>query len=301
MEDPYRVLGVARTATADEIRQAYRRLAKKLHPDVNPADKSSGNRFSEVTAAYDLLSDEAKRARFDRGEIDASGAERVRAGWRTHGGAQAGPRAGRAGPEFGGGGFNPEDLFAELFGRGRRRNRAPKGEDIRVALKVPFVDAITGEKLPLVLPDGRVVNVSVPPGTEHGQTLRLRGQGGAGPEGALGDVYVAIEVEPHPRFRREGATVLVDLPISLAEAVEGATVEVPTVDGPVDLKVPPGANTGTRLRLKGRGAPIRAGGGRGDQIVVLQVVLPDPPDPELAEFLAGWAKRHRGPPPRRFG
>ncbi|MGE0725371.1 MAG: DnaJ C-terminal domain-containing protein [Alphaproteobacteria bacterium] len=300
MNDPYKTLGVARSASAEEIKQAYRKLAKKLHPDLHPGNRANETRFKEVTAAYDLLSDADKRAKFDRGEIDAGGAEKPRGfrwsaeaggGGRGPGGAgAAGGAGGRFGFEF------ADDIFADLFGRHRRAGQAPPpppeglGHDIRLALRVPFLEAVKGGKQPLPLPDGRVVNVNVPPGADDGLQLRLRGQA-ASPFGPAGDVYVTIEVEPHPVFSRQGDDIHSTVPVSLGEAVSGATIRVPTVDGPVDLKVAAGANSGTRLRLRGKGV-ARRGGTRGDHYVTLSVTLPDPLDPELREFVERWSKTH---------
>ncbi|MCC7275849.1 MAG: J domain-containing protein, partial [Alphaproteobacteria bacterium] len=257
MDDPYKVLGVPRTASAAEIKQAYRKLAKKLHPDMQPGGRA-GDRFKEVTAAYDLLSDADKRGRFDRGEIDASGAERAQTfRWGGEGaGAGAGRRrAGAAGTGGGRFGFEfSDDIFADLFGRGRQRGAPAEegGHDIRITLRVPFLDAIRGGKRPVQLPDGRVVNVTVPPGTESGQQLRLRGQAPS-LMGDAGDVYVVIEVEPHPTFTRDGADIHATVPVTLGEAVLGATIRVETIDGPVSLRVPAGSNSGSRLRLRGKG------------------------------------------------
>lgn len=298
MDDPYRTLGVAQTATAEEIKQAYRKLAKKLHPDMHPGNRTNEARFKEVTAAYDLLSDADKRARFDRGEIDAGGAERARrwsAGAGAERGSGAGPgRAGAAGGRFG---FDfADDIFADLFGRHRRGGQqAPPppegiGHDVRIGLRVPFLDAVKGSKRPVHLPDGRVVNVNVPPGAEDGMQLRLRGQA-VSPFGPAGDVYVTIEVEPHAEFTREGADIHSTVPITIGEALAGATIRVETVDGPVDLKVAPGANSGTRLRLRGKGAAASKGA-RGDHYVTLSVKLPDPPDKELSALVERWAQAH---------
>ncbi len=304
MNDPYQVLGVARTATAAEVKQAYRKLAKKLHPDMQQGKGGNETRFKEITAAYDLLSDTEKRARFDRGEIDASGAERAPGfRWGSEGPRARGGRAGAghpgaghpgAGPGAGGGRFNFEfadDIFADLFGRGRRPPPPPEadGQDIRLTMRVPFIDAVKGAKRPLQLPDGRVVNVTIPPGTEDGQQLRLRGQ--APPSLGGGDVYVAIEVEPHPDFTRSGNDILSTVPVTLGEAVLGATIRVDTVDGPVGLKVPPGANSGRRMRLRGKGL-AHAQGGRGDHYVTLSVTLPEVQDEELRRFVEGWSERH---------
>lgn len=288
MNDPYQVLGIPRTATAAEVKQAYRRLAKKLHPDLQQGNRANEARFKEVTAAYDLLSDAEKRARYDRGEIDASGSER---GPTFRWGGETRTRAGRAGA--GGARFNFEfadDIFADLFGRGPRRPPPPETDlqDIRLTLRVPFIDAARGTKRPLQLPDGRIVNVTIPPGTEDGQQLRLRGQAPAQMGG--GDVYVTIEVEPHPDFTRVGNDVISTVPVTLAEAVLGATIRVDTVAGPVSLKVPAGANSGLRMRLRGKGL-TNAQGMTGDHYVTLSVTLPEEQDEELRRFVESWSKR----------
>ncbi|MGE0715556.1 MAG: DnaJ C-terminal domain-containing protein [Alphaproteobacteria bacterium] len=301
MDDPYKVLGVPRSASAADIKQAYRKLAKKLHPDVQQGNQANEQRFKEVTAAYDLLSDAEKRGRFDRGEIDASGAERPQGfGWGAAAGAGGGGRTRRSTGAAGGGRFGgfefSDDIFADLFGRGGRRGRAEApmdeggGADIRMTIRVPFLDAIKGGKHPVQLPDGRVVNVTIPPGTEDGQQLRLRGQAPS-MLGASGDVYVVIEVEPHPVFRRDGADIDATVPVTLAEAVLGGTIRVETVDGAVGLKVPPGSNSGTRLRLRGKGV-LTARGVRGDHYVTLSVTLPETVDPELRELVERWSRSH---------
>jgi DnaJ-class molecular chaperone len=301
MRDPYQLLGVARDANQDAIKKAFRKLAKKLHPDLNPGNKKVEQEFKEVNAAYDLLSDPEKRARFDRGEIDASGAERPeRSFYRAY--AEGGGNAKYREAEFGE--FSAEDILSELFGRGRR-NRQPtraRGEDVSYTLPVSFVDAANGAKKRVTLADGKTLDVTIPPGTEHGQTLRLKGQGmpglGGGP---AGDAYVEIQVEPHAFFTRKDSNVHLEVPVTLPEAVLGATLTVPTVDGKVSIKVPPGSNTGSTLRLKGRGIIDRKSGQRGDQYVTLKVVLPERPDPELQQFLERWSATHGYDPRAKLG
>ena len=265
MRDPYQILGVARDADQDTIKKAFRKLAKKLHPDLNPGNKKVEQEFKEVNAAYDLLSDPQKRARFDRGEIDASGAERPeRSFYRAY--AEGGGNAKYREAEFGE--FSAEDILSELFGRGRRNRQPPRmrGEDVTYTLAVSFVDAANGAKKRVTLADGKTLDVTIPPGTEHGQTLRLKGQGMPGVGGGpAGDAYVEIQVEPHAFFTRKDSNVHLEVPVTLPEAVLGATLTVPTVDGKVSIKVPPGSNTGTTLRLKGRGIVDRKSGQRGDQ------------------------------------
>jgi DnaJ-class molecular chaperone len=301
MRDPYQILGVARDADQDTIKKAFRKLAKKLHPDLNPGNKKVEQQYKEVNVAYDLLSDPQKRARFDRGEIDASGAERPeRSFYRAY--AEGGGNAKYREAEFGE--FSAEDILSELFGRGRRNRQPPRmrGEDVTYTLAVSFVDAANGAKKRVTLADGKTLDVTIPPGTEHGQTLRLKGQGMPGVGGgSAGDAYVEIQIEPHAFFTRKDSNVHLEVPVTLPEAVLGATLTVPTVDGKVSIKVPPGSNTGTTLRLKGRGILDRKSGQRGDQYVTLKVVLPERPDPELAEFLERWSATHGYDPRAKLG
>jgi DnaJ-class molecular chaperone len=284
--DPYETLGVKKDASQDAIQKAYRRLAKKLHPDLNPGNKQAEEQFKAVSAAYDLLSDPQKRARFDRGEIDASGAERPRQTYyRDFADAPSNPYASGAGfADFAG----MDDILSEIFGRQARGDVRMRGADAHYRLMLDFLDAINGGKQQLTLPDGSVLDVTIPPGTNDGQILRLRGKGrpgiGGGPPG---DALIEIEVRPHPLFTRKGDDIYVELPISLREAVLGGKVNVPTPSGAVTMTVPKWANTGTRLRRKGRGAP-RADGTRGDGYVTLKVLLPERPDPELEKFIAQW-------------
>ncbi len=290
--DPYATLGISRTATADDIRRAYRTLAKELHPDVRPGDKQAEERFKKATAAFNLLSDPAMKSRFDRGEIDADGNERVaafhsrpRQSARAHAGAGAGPQdAFDLGDIF-------SDLFGPNFGNGRSYSRM-RGRDIRFTLEIDFLDAINGARRRVSLAEGRTLDVAIPAGVESGQVLRLKGQGGPGVQGGpAGDALVELTVRSHPFFRRDGQDVHMDLNVSLTEAVEGARVQAPTPTGPVTLTVPAGSNTGKTLRLKGKGVA-----GQGDQFVRLQVVLPDTPDEELRKFIKKWPKRDYVPP-----
>ena len=286
MKDPYETLGVSKTATADDIRKAYRKLAKKYHPDLNPGNKAAEASFKDIGAANDLLSDPDKRARFDRGEIDAAGDPRQeRPTYRSYADAGAG-----GGARYSGGGEAPfGDIFADLFAQSHARSTRPmRGRDASYSLAVDFVDAITGAQQRLTLPDGRTLDVRVPPGMEDGQTLRLRGQGGEGANGGpAGDALITVQVFPHPVFRRDGDTIHVELPVTLKEAVLGGRVTVPTVTGSVTMSVPPRSDTGAVLRLRGRGVPARGGQAAGDQLVTLKVVLTDADD-ALAEFLRTW-------------
>jgi DnaJ-class molecular chaperone len=296
-DDPYQILGVQRTASADDIRAAYRKLARKLHPDLNPGDKAAEERFKQVAGAHDLLGDAEKRARFDRGEIDASGAERA---------AQPPPRSGSYGPAAGEyadySGFadiaGNDDLLAELLARFGQRGGAPgaaglgiPGATLRARLKMPFLDAVLGSTQQVGLPDGGRIELKVPPGTSSGDVLRLAGKGGAGIGGGPpGDLLITIEVTPHPRFRREQDDIVFELPVALHEAVLGARVEVEAPGGTVRLAVPAGSNHGTILRLRGRGVP-RADGSRGDALAKLVLALPPEPDPALKSFLETWPGR----------
>ena len=296
--DPYATLALGRTATADEIRRAYRAMAKELHPDVRPNDKQAEERFKKATAAFNLLSDPVMKSRYDRGEIDADGNERMafssrpRQGARAHAGAGAGPGPGAGGPQDA---FDLGDIFSDLFGPGFGNGRSysrMRGRDIRFTLEVDFLDAINGAKRRVSLAEGRTLDVAIPAGVESGQVLRLKNQGGAGVQGGpAGDALVELTVRPHAFFRREGQDVHMDLNISLTEAVEGARIQAPTPTGPVTLTIPAGSNTGKTLRLKGKGVA-----GQGDQFVKLQVMLAETPDEDLKKFVKKWPKRDYVPP-----
>ena len=290
--DPYVTLGLSRGAAADDIRQAYRKLAKELHPDVRPGDKDAEERFKRVTSAFNLLSDPATRARFDRGEIDADGNEKMGFGSRPSG------RGGAAGAAESP--FDLGDIFSDLFGSAGPRGAGGaaggygrmRGRDIRFSLEIDFLDAANGGKRRVQLSEGRTLDVAIPPGVESGQVLRLKSQGGQGVHGGPpGDALVELSVKAHPFFRRDGNDILMDLPISLTEAVEGAKIQAPTVSGPVALQIPVGANSGMTLRLKGKGV-----GGQGDQLVRLLVMLPETADDELKKFIKRWPKRDVKPP-----
>lgn len=306
MADPYSILGVQRSASEKDIKSAYRKLAKELHPDTNKDNPKATERFSEVTRAYDLLSDKDKRARFDRGEIDADGNP---AG--PFGGGFGGGGFGRGGSQGGfrhdggfeggfGGGGGPDgvdigDIFEGLFGGrggmggggmgGGRRGPPPKGANVSYRLQVSFVDAASRANQRITLSDGKTIDLKLPAGVESGQQMRLGGKGEAGP-GGNGDAIVTIEIGHHPFYERDGDNIRLDLPISLGEAVHGAKVKVPTVDGQVMLTVAPGTSSGRTLRLKGRGF-TRKDGTRGDQLVTLQIDIPAD-DPDLKARLDGW-------------
>jgi DnaJ-class molecular chaperone len=284
--DPYSVLGVKKDASQDEIQKAYRRLAKKLHPDLNPGNKRAEEQFKEASAAYDLLSDADKRARFDRGEIDASGAERAqRHYYRDFAEGGGSPYSNDAGfADF----AASDDILSQIFGGEGRFNMRMHGADVHYGLELDFLDAINGGKRQITLPDGSVLDVNIPPGTRDGQILRLRGKGRPGNRGGPpGDALIEIHVRPHRIFVRKGDDIHINLPISLSEAVLGGKVQVPTPSGPVTMTVPRWSNTGTVLRLKEKGVP-RVEGSRGDEFVTLRVMLPEKPDPELEKFVANW-------------
>ncbi len=287
MKDPYQILGVAKTASAEEIRKAYRVLAKKLHPDLNPGNKHAEDQFKEVAAANDLLSDPEKRRRYDAGEIDASGAETAPHPqyYRDYAG---GPGGRRYESQSGFADFaEGDDLLAELLRRSREQARRAPGADLHYGLTIPFLDAVNGATKTITLPQGGTLNVTIPPGIENGQILRLRGKGAPAPaEGAPGDALVEIAIEPHRFFTRQDDDILLDLPITLKEAALGGEVRTPTPTGSVMLKVPMHANTGDVLRLKGKGVKRR--GKAGDELVKLKVMMPQAPDPDLDAFLSGW-------------
>ena len=297
--DPYDALGLTKTATAEDIKKAYRRLVRTSHPDLHPDDPDAEARFKEVAAAYDILKDPDTRARFDAGEIDGLGAERPqRRYYRDF--TDAPDNAYQQGRGFGPN-VDPADIFAEIL---RNRGRSAQsdfgesgfsaaGPDARYTLDVPFRDAVRGSETRITLPGGQGLAVKIPRGTEDGQTLRLRGKGAPGfGGGPAGDALITIFVRPHPVFRREGNNILLTLPITIDEAVLGGKVMAPTIDGPVSLTVPPGASSGQMLRLRGRGIAYAQGKSPGDQMVELRIVAPPKTDASLRDFLAEWRKTH---------
>jgi DnaJ-class molecular chaperone len=302
-QDPYSVLGVPKDASPDAIKAAFRKLAKKHHPDLNPGNATAEARFKAATAANELLSDPEQRARFDRGEINAEGQPAERRYYNQYADGEQGARYRQPGAgdhDFG-------DIFADLFrqsqagagtgagaggGRGGAGARAFRGEDKTFSLTVPFLEAALGGSRRMTLPEGRTLDVAIPPGLTDGQVLRLRGQGQAGWNGgAPGDALIEMTVAPHSVFRREGNDIHLDLPVTAAEAVLGAKVAVPTLTGPVTLTVPRHSDTGKSLRLRGRGIPAHGTRAAGDLYVRLTVVT-GTPDAALEEALRAWMERH---------
>ncbi len=291
--DPYAVLGVERTANQDAIRRAYRAIAKKHHPDLNPDDPEAERLFKQAAAAYDIVGDAEKRARYDRGEIDASGQERP----------EPPPSSGFGRSDFMAqeGFADPADLEAflnEMFGGAgaRTRRRPMRGADVFLVVSIPFRLACTGGTRKVSMPNRPAFDLRIPPAVDDGDLIRAPGLGEPGYDGAPpGDALVEIHVEPHPYFTRKDADILLDLPITIAEAVVGGVARAPTVHGPVDLKIPANAEAGRRLRLKGKGL-ADGRGGFGDQYVRLVIVPPDRPDPELADCLTKWAARAKQNP-----
>lgn len=300
-KDPYEALGLTKKATTDEIKKAYRKIARTNHPDLNPDDPSAEARFKDAGRAYDLLKDPEQRRRFDAGEIDATGAEQAPRGYYrdearrpenpyTQSGHQTG------GDPFGEG-FDADDFFASFArsrggaGFGRAGTGDMRGQDVRYRLAVPFLDAVRGSKTRITLPDGKGLEVTIPEGAQDGQTLRLRGKGEAGYGGGeAGDAYITLDVAPHPSFERIGDDILLTLPISIDEAILGGKVRVDTISGAVNVTVPQGASSGRVLRLKGRGVKGRSG--KGDQRVTLNIVSPPKIDDDLKHFMEGWRKNH---------
>jgi len=307
-EKLYDVLGVSKTATEKEISSAYRKLAKKYHPDLHPGDKIAEEKFRELSRAHEILRDKDKRARYDRGEIDEQGHEQAPFGF---GGQSAGGPGGQGGTRtwhFHQGSMDDMgdlgDVFSTIFGAGGGPSgfAGPGGfggfdpgpQDARYRLDVDFLDAAKGTKKRITLPEGKSLDVSIPAGTENGHTLRLKGQGPADGKGRKGDALIQVTVRPHRQFKRKGLDIELELPISIDEAVLGAKVRVPTIHGAVTATVPKGSNSGAKLRLKGKG--IHAHGKVGDQYVRLSVMVPETPDPELEKFLSAWRDKKKHDP-----
>ena len=297
--DPYKELGVSRTASAEEIKKAFRKLAKELHPDKNPGNTVADERFKRITAAFDLVGDAEKRAKYDRGEIDADGREQFRGGGfgGAHGGRAGGNPFGQGGGPQSGAGFENIDLdeiFGGMFGGGAGRGRgggagtgyAPKGQDVRATLEISLEDSISGNTRRIQFSDGRTLDVTIPKGASEGQVIRLKGQGAPGRGGPAGDALIELKVGKHPVFTRDGADLTMDQPVALFDAVLGGKVPVPTPEGTVSMTIPKGSNSGQTLRLKGRGAFV--GGKRGDLLAKLVVTLPETPDETLVKFAQDW-------------
>jgi DnaJ-class molecular chaperone len=297
MADPYQTLGLTKTATDEDIRRAYRKLAKEHHPDLNPSNKDAEARFKDISAAYALLSDPEKRRAFDAGEIDASGQPQAeRRFYRDYAGAGAGFRYEQ--PEDLGGFEGLGDIFADLM-RGRREGGGRgtgeaqfrmQGGDLHYTLPVEFLEAVNGAKKRVDMPDGKTLGITIPAGVEDHQTLRLKGQGrpglGGGPSG---DALITVMVRPHAAFRRDGNDIKSVLPVTLNEAVSGGTVQAETITGPVSVKVPKHSNTGRILRLRGKGVQGKV---KGDHLIELQVVLPPHPDDALEKAVSEWESQH---------
>jgi DnaJ-class molecular chaperone len=313
-DDPYALLGIPKTASEDDIRKAFRKLAKELHPDLNPGDRAAVERFKKVSAAYELLSDPEKRRKFDSGEIDAAGEPR-RAyqpqgaagpfGWR--GGARPGPGFGQGQQQAEEFGFS--DIFSDIFGgRGGRGSSSGtrfggdiRGSDVRYTLEIDFLEAVTGARKRVTMPEGGLLDLTVPEGVTDGQVLRLKGKGGPGFRGGEpGDALIEIKVRPHPRFKRVGDDIAIDLPIGIDEAVLGAKVEVPTITGRVSLTIPKGTDSGRVFRLRGKGVKNTTTGSTGDQLVTVRIVLPEKIDDSLAYFMSEWRQKN-GYDPRQKG
>ena len=307
-QDLYQELGVSRSASGDEVRRAFRKLAKELHPDKNPGDKKAEERFKKVSAAFDILGDEDKRKKYDRGQIDANGHETMGAGFDpfSRGGRRpAGGWEQAEGMLFEGVDIN--DILGEMFGEQRRargfgggfRQPQPRGQDVRATLQIDIEDAVRGGKKRVSFSDGRTLDVTIPTGAHEGQVLRLKGQGAPG-RGGAGDALIELRFAPHPVYRREGDQLVMDLLVSFPDAVLGAKVEAPTPDGTVALTVPRGSNSGATLRLKGRGLPDARTGRRGDLLARVMIMLPEPPDTELEAIAERWRKE-KGYAPKRKG
>jgi DnaJ-class molecular chaperone len=300
-KDLYAILGVKRTASNDEIRRAYRKLAKDLHPDQNKGDPKAEEQFKLVSAAFAVLGNPEKRKRYDAGEIDAMGNERANPFYRDYHPGEAGARGGFDGG-FNAGGGDFSDLFGDLFGRrGSGGAFTMRGMDFRYNLDISFLEAVNGTKKRVQFPDNETLDIQVPSGVESGQTLRLKHKGGPGAgRGEPGDALIELKVAPHPLFGRDGDNITLEVPISLHEAVLGARIEVPTIDGRVTVSVPKGASSGQVLRLRGKGVKNNRSHSQGDQLITLKIVLPVSVDGELERFMNDWGEKHPYDPRTRF-
>jgi DnaJ-class molecular chaperone len=288
-KDPYAVLGVAKTATADEIKSAYRKLVKKLHPDLHPGDKKAADRFKDVASAYGIVGDADKRAKFDKGEIDEAGQERPQQRYYRDYADQGGARQYQSAR-----GFSDFDQFSDLFGDffAGGAGGQPRGQNVHYRLEIDFLTAATGGQQRITLPDGKQLGVTIPEGVTDGQTLRLKGLGQPGPANApAGDALIEIHVRPHPLFERKGDDIVSELAIGLDEAVLGGKVEAPTISGRVMVAIPKGASSGQTLRLKGKGIKGK-GSAVGDHLIRLKIVMPKTIDDDLAAFMQTWREKH---------
>lgn len=308
MSDLYEILGVSRRASDEEIRQAFRKLAKENHPDLNPGNTAAAERFKKISAANEILSDPQRRRQYDAGEIDASGEPR-----RSPFGAGAGAyrRTRTNAGTFDDLGFS--DIFADVFGGGRAgpnpfasaggprgpRGFSPRGQDLRYTLEIDFIEAVTGAKKRVTLPEGGTLDLTVPEGVSDGQVLRLKGRGAPAPGGGeTGDALVEIKVKAHAQFKRQGDDILVEVPLTIDEAVLGAKIEVPTPTGRVQLSIPKGTSSGKTFRLKGKGVRGKTGA-YGDELVTVRIVLPDKIDDSLSYFFSEWRQKHPYDPGRK--
>ncbi|WP_160011183.1 DnaJ C-terminal domain-containing protein [Rhizobium sp. 18055] len=302
-DDPYELLGVKRDASQKEIQAAFRKLAKKLHPDLNPGDKNSEERFKAISAANEILGDEEKRRRFDRDEIDITGTEQQPRQYYRDYASQArssDPYRNNAGfADFGDG----DDVFSSFFSRRASSGQSRfKGHDLHFSMNIDFLEAVNGMRTHVSLPDGPSLEVHVPAGTRDGQTLRLRGQGSPGSSSGRppGDALIEVHVRPHPFYVRDGDDIRLEVPITVKEAVLGGKIRVPTPSGPVNLTLPAHSNSGKTLRLKGKGV-AKTGGGHGDAYVSLKIVLPETPDETLSAFMQSWAAADNHDPRKIMG
>jgi DnaJ-class molecular chaperone len=328
MRDPYEVLGVPRSASQDEIKKAFRKLAKKLHPDANKNDAKAAVKFAEINAAYEILGDVGKRKAFDRGEIDGEGKPRFQG---FEGFGAGGPPGGgfgrggnfetftwgpdgfrRTGGGGGGGGFGGideilKDMMGGMGARGARggfgtqfepEDFGPRGRgaDVTAETTITLAEAATGGARRVHLPNGKEIEVKIPAGLTDGQQIRLKGQGQAGAGGPAGDLLISVHIAPHPQFTVEGSNLRVEVPVTLYEAVLGGKVRVPTLDGAVELSVPAGTSSGRIFRLKGKGMPAK--GGRGDLLATVRIALPPAKDAELEELMRRW-RENKPYDPRR--
>jgi DnaJ-class molecular chaperone len=324
MRDPYEVLGVPRGASAAAIKSAYRKLAKKHHPDSNNNDPKAAERFSEINSANEIIGDEDKRKQFDRGEIDAEGKPRFQGfpGGDPRGGRPGGPgggfesytfRTGGGGPGGpGGGGAGFEEILNSMFGGARGGRPGGQGRsfefetggigidlDLNVAMTVSLEEAVKGGEKRVRLPTGKELNVKIPAGVIAGQQIRLKGQGETAPGHPPGDLLITVSIAPHPLFKVDGSDLRIDLPITLYEAVLGGKVRVPTLGSAVELSIPKNTSSGRTFRLKGKGLP--KAGGAGDQFVTTRIILPDGNDAELEALMEKWRDSHPYNPRSDFG